>query len=150
MRRRVLLGCLTALCGGISGCSALETTAAPQSNRTQRPPTEVRSSLPESVDQTFDVTVEEQTDGYVRLRVTTTLSGGSEDLAPTRMTLKFNEDNELQDEAVISDPEFGQSITKTLSGDIGTGERDVSLSSHTEFEPHGSLSLHYTKLLPEE
>lgn len=148
VRRRAFIGCVPALLGGFAGCTAFTSTTPPESTRTQQPPTKVRASIPDSVDQTFDVTVNEYTEGNIKLEVSTTLTGRSETLTPRRMVLKFNEDNSLQDKAVISDPQFGTSITKTLFGKIGTGEKDVSLSSHTEFEPSGSLSLHYTKLLP--
>lgn len=150
VQRRAVLGCVPALLGGVAGCTAFGTTTSPESARTQQPPTEVRTSIPESVDQAFNVTVKKYTEGSIQLQVSTTLTGRSETLTPRRMELKFNEDNKLQDKAVISDPQFGMSITKTLSGEIGTGEKDVGLSSHTEFEPRGSLSLHYTKLLPKK
>ena len=136
------------LAGGIVGLAGCQSES--KSPRTQRPPQKVRASIPESVDQTFEATVKEWNETGIRIEVTTTLTGASSGLEPTRMVIKFNEDNELQDEAVVSNPRFGETISVTLDGKIGTDETDVSLSSHTEFEPQGSLSIHYTKLLPKK
>ncbi|WP_128476834.1 hypothetical protein [Halorussus pelagicus] len=147
-RRAVLRTLFAGSAASLAGCqrnpeSSLET-------RTQRPPQKIRASIPKSIDQTFDATVEEWSDSGIKIGVTTTLTGATEDIEPSEMVVRFNEDNELQGEAVVSNPSFGDPISVTLEGEIGQSENDVSLSSHTEFKPSGSLSIHYTKLLPKK
>lgn len=147
-RRTVLQTLLAGSAAGLAGCqgnseSSLET-------RTQRPPQKIRASIPESVDQTFDATVEEWSKSGIKIGVETTVTGATNDIEPSEMVIKFNEDNELQDKAVVANPSFGKPISITLEGKIGQSETDVSLSSHTEFKPSGSLSIHYTKLLPKK
>jgi len=133
----------------VAGCANLSGSPPPsESRRTQRPPQEVRASLPESISQTFDASVKAWSDSGIKIGISTTLTGATTDFEPGETTLKFNEDNTLQDKVIVESPSFGETMSVTLTGEIGRDETDVSLTSHTEFEPHGSLSLYYTKLLP--
>ena len=132
---------------GLAGCQTIEQR---QQTRTRQPLSKVRAGVPESVDQTFEATVEEWTESRIEIRVTTKLTGPTEDFEPTRTVIEFNEDDRLQDRVLIAEPQFGKSVSATLEGKIGRDEKDVSLSSHTEFDPDGSLSIHYTKPISKE